>query len=266
MTLKCPIHLTKHKWIGHLLFHPKNSILRVMTIQRHLLTLQIQELFLDSKLPPNVTLMLFNEIDAFFVGETIQQSDSIPPLLQQLYALDDDEYYSIINVSYLDGYQAVLLPALRKNIWRGSFSGTQKYIKETYFNDKEVLREMMDSLNRLTETIQKMLTISTRTTRKAVGITPYADITFPDDETLKLFFECGRKIAYKSLEDVRNNLEEGNTMYRCSHCAKYHQGKAKAADAPVIPENVQLMRYRAVWRRYHHFNRKTCKTFQNDVG
>lgn len=222
-----------------------------MAIKTHPLTLQVQELFTDSELSPEATCLLLEELDSYFVKNTLHYSDNLPEVVQRLYAIGDQQMYTIISVCGFNGYEAVLLPPLQHLI-KSSSQKTINLLKSSGNYESELLHEEIKKLNRLTKAVLELLKDSTRTSRRAIGHgVATQEFEFPDYEILKAFYECDRKVAYESIAEGESNLEYGNNVYLCVHCSKYHQGKAKVSTAPPVAEEVVLGRYKTAWRRYN---------------
>lgn len=222
-----------------------------MRTNLHPLTLQVQELFLDSNLTPKVNLMLLKGIDDYFQQQTIACSNNMPQLVDKLYLIGDNEMYTIISTCNHSGYHAALMPAIQ-GIIRSSAKDTIKYIKESGEYQKEDLSKVIKDVNVLMKSVLLVLRDSTRTTRRAIGTTDFKEVEFPDYETLKVFYECERKVRYGSVEEGNAGMIAGNNIYLCPHCSGYHQGQARVAGAPEVPLNVQLGRYKTAWRRYNN--------------
>lgn len=223
-----------------------------MVSYTHPLTQQVQELFIDSELTPDVTCLFLKELNDIFVGNTIMHSNNLPAVVRRLYEIDDNQIYSIISVCTLDGYEAVLLPQLLPEVFKNARNKTVELLKKSgKYAGKELYDEIF-KLGALLAIVIRVLKHSTRTSRRAIGNGESShEIEFPDYETLKAFYECGRKVAYASFGEGEANLEYNNNVYLCIHCNKYHQGQPKAATAPPVAEEVILGRYRTAWRRYN---------------
>lgn len=217
----------------------------------HPLTLQIQELFTDSELSPEANYVLLEELNSYFVRNTLNYSNNLPEVVQSLYAIGDHKMYTIISVCGFNGYEAVLMPPLQHLI-KSSSQKTINLLKSSGNYENQLLHEEIKKLNRLTKAVLELLKDSTRTSRRAIGHgTATQEVEFPDYDTLKVFYECGRKVTYESVTEGESNLEYGNNVYLCVHCGKYHQGKAKVSSAPPVAEEVILGRYKTAWRRYN---------------
>ena len=221
----------------------------IMQAYTHPLTLQVQELFIDSDLTPDVTCLLLAELNTYFETRTIAHSDNLPVLVKTLYARNDNAMYSIISVCDVGGYEAVLITPLQ-HIIKESSQQALTYLKASGQYEGVTLHTEISKLNALLKVVLELLKNSTRTSRKAIGDS-VKEIDFPDDETLQVFYECGRKVSYDSLEEGEDSLDEENNVYLCRHCNKYHQGRASAVNAPPVDYEVKLGRYKTAWRRYH---------------
>ena len=181
---------------------------------------------------------------------TLHYSDNLPEVVQRLYAIGDQQMYTIISVCGFNGYEAVLLPPLQHLIK----SSSQKTINslKVPVTMKGTTARRNKVANLLTKAVLELLKDSTRTSRRAIGHgVATQEFEFPDYEILKAFYECGRKVAYESIAEGESNLDYGNNVYLCVHCSKYHQGKAKVSTAPPVAEEVILGRYKTAWRRYN---------------
>lgn len=221
-----------------------------MSAERHPLTLQVEELFLNSNLTPKLNFLLLQGIDDYFKQQTIEISDNLPYLVKQLYSIADDELYTIISWCNHDGYQAVLLHPLSQFI-RESAKETIRFVKESDEYRNKSLEKAIRGVNALMKIVLEVLKDSTRTTRKAIGYVPAPEVEYPDFATLKRFYECDRKVRYDTYEEAESNLAEQNDAYACPHCFRYHQGRATLRNAPAIPEEITRGRYQTVWRRHH---------------
>lgn len=205
---------------------------------------------MDSNLTPKVNFLLLEGIDKYFKERTIEVSDNLPHLVKKLYAIGDGNLYTIISICNHDGYQAVLLPPLTQFI-RHSAKEAINFLKESREYNNESLGKPIREINTLMKVALEILRDSTRSSRKAIGDIPAGEVEYPDYETLKSFYECGRKVKYDSLEEAESKLAESNNVYLCDRCSHYHQGRPIAHKAPVVPEEIKLGRYKTVWRRYH---------------
>lgn len=222
-----------------------------MSVKTHPLTLQVQELFIDSALTPEATRLLLDELDRYFVSSTLDHSANLPSVVSNLYAIGDHKMYTIISVCGFNSYEAVLIPPLQ-NIIKPSSQKTINFLRESGKYEKHALHAEITKVNSLLKDVLELLKNSTRTTRRAIGNgVPTPEVDFPDYETLKAFYECGRKVSYKSIAEGEANLEYLNNIYLCAHCNRYHQGQSKVSSAPPVAEEVKLGRYRTAWRRYN---------------
>lgn len=224
-----------------------------MSSYTHPLTLQVQEVFINSELTPDATCLFLKELNDLFVSKTIIQSNNLPLVVRRLYAIDDGEMYSIISVCSSDGYEAVLMPQLPPFMFKKARTETIELLKLSgKYAGKDLYNEIL-KLGNLLNSVLTLLKDSTRTSRRAIGNgqPPTHEVEFPDYETLKAFYECGRKVSYETMIEGEANLEYNNSIYLCVHCSKYHQGKPRAFAAPSVAEEVILGRYRTAWRRYN---------------
>lgn len=223
-----------------------------MSSYTHFLTLQVQELFLDSELTPDATCVFLKELNNLFVSKTITQSNYLPAVVRRLYEIDDNEMYSVISVCGFDGYEAVLMPQLHPVMFKKARTETIELLKAS---GKYVGKELYDEILKVGYLLQSVITLlndSTRTSRRAIGNgVSTQEVVFPDYDTLKAFYECGRKVSYESMVEGEANLECNNNIYLCVHCSKYHQGQPRVSTAPPVAEKVLLGRYKTAWRRYN---------------
>lgn len=223
-----------------------------MSPYTHPLTLQVQELFIDSELTPDATCLFLKEVNDLFVSQTIIHSDNLPLVIRKLYAINDNEMYSIISVCHSGGYEAVLMPQLTPSMFKEVRKKTIELLKTSGKYSGEKLYNEILKVGSLLQSITILLKDSTRTSRRAIGDGVLThEIEFPDFETLKAFYECGRKVSYESMVEGEANLEYNNNIYLCVHCSKYHQGQPRVSTAPPVAEEVILGRYRTAWRRYN---------------
>lgn len=223
-----------------------------MSSYTHPLTLQVQELFIDSELTPDVTFIFLKEVNDLFVSQTILHSNDLPLVIRKLYAIDDNEMYSVISVCGVNGYEAVLMPQLPPFMFKQARTETVELLKASgKYAGKELYNEIL-KVGNLLHAVFALLKDSTRTSRRAIGNAELTQtVEFPDYETLKAFYECGRKVSYESMVEGEANLGYNNNIYLCAHCNKYHQGQPRVATAPPVAEEVILGRYKTAWRRYH---------------
>lgn len=224
-----------------------------MSAKTHPLTLQVQELFIDSELTPDVTCLFLKEVNDLFISATIIQSDKLPLVISRLYAINDNEMYSVISVCGVEGYEAVLIPQLSPSTFKKARTETIKLLKSS---GKYVGQDLFDEIlkvGNLLNSVVRLLKDSTRTSRRAISneMLPTHEVEFPDYKILKAFYECGRKVSYNSVPEGEANLEYNNSIYLCVHCKKYHQGQPRVTTAPLVPEEVVLGRYKTAWRRYN---------------
>lgn len=204
---------------------------------------------MSSHLTPEVNFMLLKGIDDYFKSQTIEITDNLPRLVKKLYAIGDGKLYTIIGVCYQDQYEAVLTTPLL-NFIRSSSQEAISFLKESSERG-ESLEIAIRDVNDFMKVVLEVLRNSTLSSRKAIGDSAVKEVEYPDYGTLKAFYECGRKVKYHSYEEAESNLERVNSIYLCSSCSHYHQGRAVARNAPPLPEDIKLSRYKTVWRRYH---------------
>lgn len=221
-----------------------------MRTERHPLTLQIQDIFLASHLSPDLNFLLIEGIDDYFKNSTLAISDDLPRLVKKLYSIDDNKIYTIISVCSQDQYQAVLLTPLLSFINHSSKNAIT-FLKQSGELSGHALADAIKDVNDLMKIALELLRDSTLSSRRAIGDKPVEDIEYPDYETLKSFYECGRKVKYSSYEEAESNLDAVNSVYLCPLCSQYHQGQSTARKSPPIPEDIKLIRYKKIWRRYH---------------
>jgi hypothetical protein len=223
-----------------------------MSSYTHPLTLQVQELFIDSELTPDATFIFLKEVNDLFVSQTILHSNDLPLVIRKLYAIDDNEMYSVISVCGVNGYEAVLMPQLPPFMFKQARTETVELLKASgKYAGKELYNEIL-KVGNLLHAVFALLKDSTRTSRRAIGNAELTQtVEFPDYETLKAFYECGRKVSYESMVEGEANLGYNNNIYLCAHCNKYHQGQPRVSTAPPVAEEVILGRYKTAWRRYH---------------
>jgi hypothetical protein len=224
-----------------------------MSSYKHPLTLQVQELFTDSELTPDVTRLLLEELDEYFTSVTLDYSDNLPSVVNNLYAIGDHEMYSIISVCGFNSYEAVLIPPLQHLI-KASSQKTIAFLRESGKYEKQTLHAEITKVIQLLKSVLELLRDSTLTTRRAIGSgvgVPTKEIDFPDYQTLKIFYECGRKVTYESDTEGIEKLFSCNSLYLCAYCNKYHQGRTSGPNPLPVSEEIILSRYKLAWRRYN---------------
>ena len=208
---------------------------------------------MDSELTPDATGILLKDINDLFVGKTIVRSDNLPSVIRKLYAIDDNEMYSIISVCSSVSYEAILTPQFAPYMFKTARTNTIELLKSSGKYAGKDLHDEILKVGNLLNSVFGLLKHSTRTSRRAIGngLPSTREFEFPDYEILKAFYECGRKVSYESVIEGEANLEYNNSIYLCTHCNRYHQGQPRVSTAPQVPEEVVLGRYRTTWRRYN---------------
>lgn len=220
-----------------------------MITERHPLTEQVEELFLSSELSPTITNDLLDTVDQYFKDKTVEIGDHLPSVINNLYAIEDHKLYSIISICYRDRYEAVLIPSLVHFILHVQ-KGVLNRVKLSEQYQGVELGKVVSNVNKLLRLIYETLGSSMVTTRRAVGVDEKAPVVFPDVETLKVFYECKRKVKYASKVEAEQAMVSRYEAYRCLHCSHYHVGQPSVTGV-TLPESVRLARYKRVWRRYH---------------
>lgn len=211
---------------------------------------QIQELFVDSPLTPDLTALFLSSLDDVFMKHTIMCSDNLPAVVEHLYGIDDGNMYAVISVATVDEYKAVLIPLLSPII-RGAAVPVINHLKESGLYAGVTLNEEIKKLTKFLSFVLEVLTNSIKTKRKAIGNGGNPnEVVFPDDEVLRAFYECGRKVAYPSADTSGIVVYSENSLYHCKRCQQYHQGRTSVANAPVVPDEIMMSRYKSTWRRY----------------
>lgn len=221
-----------------------------MTTERHPLTLQVQEIFLNSHLSPNINFLLIEGIDEYFKRSTLDISDNLPRLIKKLYSIGDNKIYTVISICSQNQYKAVLISPLTHFI-NHSAKNAITFLRQSGAFNGNTLQTAIKDVNDLMKIALEVLRDSILSSRKAVGDKPIEDVDYPDYETLKSFYECGRKMKYSSYEEAESNLDAVNSVYLCPICSYYHQGRAPSVKSLPISEDIKLSRYKKIWRRYH---------------
>lgn len=189
-------------------------------------------------------------VDAYFQENIFFESASFLEVLNTLYALNDNQLYSILQVGNGSDSTYFLMPSNRQGL-RKATKTPYEYLKDSGNYQRESLALELGKLKELVEAIcisvAKTLTYMSR---RATGIKETEEVQYPPVVELKLFYECKRKIAYDSANAVVEGLFEENEAYMCSHCQKYHQGKSPSR-VEEVTDTSYLKRYKRVWRMRH---------------
>ena len=197
---------------------------------------------------PTITSLLRAELIAYYADAVIFASDNYPDTINVLYAIDDNQMYSIVSLSYEDEYSFFLIPAdgvaprpVMKNVINR--------IKTEFDLEGRELGEEIRKVQALNAVLHQILVSSTRTTRKAIHSIP-KEIILPPVEEMQRYYECGRKTQYDTREEAESHISGENQSYRCNHCNLYHQGKEPTGQS--IPTEIMHGRWQTAWRRYHN--------------
>lgn len=213
-----------------------------------LLSYVIDETLMLSASPSPIVSALRAELHRHYDKATLMVSDDYPTIIDTLYGFNDNEMYSVLSLSFEDEYTFFLLPtsAVASNKPINAFLAQLKMRND--YNGEETM-EVVLALHGITRALNEILVNSTRTSRKAVGNNNKPVPKLPSMATMKVFYECGRKAKYVSVNEADVRLGAGNNVYECEHCGLLHQGKEPTGQA--IPQYIMNGRYSTAWRRYH---------------
>lgn len=210
----------------------------------------IDECLSWSSLPVSIVSLLREELQSYYSKHLLFSTDEYPEAITKLYGYEDDKFYSLISLCFVEEYSFLLLPSTKAGPFGAQTIIIERFKKEFDYSGIELgnaIREIIATIRYM----DKIITSSTRTKRQALeGKNQGTSETFewPEVAVLKRFYECGRKVAFDSREEVLEALEIGTQPYQCDHCHKWHQGRQSAGEA--VPESIVIGRYRTAWRRY----------------
>lgn len=222
----------------------------VVMTELHPVTCQLQPLFDSTSLDAVAVELCRQAVDDYFQQSIFFESESFLEVLNTLYALNDNNLYSILQIGNSTGYTYFLMPQ-RQGFRRAVAKPPYEYLKSSEHYQRENLAVELKKVQGLVDAIcvcvMKTLTYMTR---RATGIKEAEEVHYPSFEELKLFYECKRKMAYDSVDAVTAGLFEENEAYLCSHCQKHHQGKSPSK-VEEVADTSYLKRYKRAWRMRH---------------
>lgn len=219
-----------------------------MMPELHPVTQQLQPLFDSTSLDVMAVDLCKQAVDEYFREIIFFESEDFIETLNTLYALNDKKTYSILQIGSDSGYTYFLMPSQQGLRWVVSHSAF-RYLKESGKYQGKLLGVEQMKAHKLAGSIVVAVTKNlTYMKRSATGIKEEVEVEYPPTETLKLFYECGRKIAYESTAEAEAGLWDGNDVYLCRHCEKYHQGKSPKENEVEVNDQTRLKRFQRVWR------------------
>lgn len=212
----------------------------------------LSELVQRADLDDDVRNYLLKTLNDYFESIVMFKTDSFSEAADILYAQNDNELYDVLSIWNTDHYDFSVTHSNQKFI-PSLCSPTIYFLKSLNRYERQELHAKMQNIGRLVKEMKRLLKNEyTFTTRRATG-TKSPEFEFPSFETLKLFYECERKIKYKSYAEGAERLESGNHVYLCPTCNHYHQGRPRQASTVKEPEPEEMLRrYQRVWRQYHN--------------
>jgi hypothetical protein len=206
----------------------------------------VDDVLCSANLPPRYVNFLRTELIEHYNKVVIDVSDDYPLLASELYGLNDNVVYSIFALSYVDREYLMLLMRHDDVDAKVAFMSLVKLIKSDGLYQREKLGEIIVKVGKLRDEFKDLVNSCVRTSRKATG-SGVKEVTLPSKEELQRFYECGRKVAYPSLEALQEALQVKKQGYLCKHCGFYHQGSQPTGQE--IPEHIMYGRWVTNWRR-----------------
>lgn len=207
----------------------------------------IDEVLSEASFSPNLVDLMSSLLKTHYAEQTLMVSDDYPAVVERLYGFDDKKMYSIVSLSFVDVYLFFLLPAVAMS-HRTVVKELIDVIKNEGTLTNRELGEVVGLIHETKKALDEVLSSSTRTTRKATS-NQVGEVVLPPMEEMRLFYECGRKVRYPSVEAAELELQQGNDIYLCSHCDEYHQGRTPTGMS--VEQKVMEGRWRTIWRREH---------------
>lgn len=216
---------------------------------KNVLDSTIDEVLSLSALPPSLTPSIRELLTTYYSENVVMVSDHYPDVASALYGFDDNEMYSIISVAFVDSYVYVLIPTV-KVAPRECMKILVNLIKDTFSESGPEMGYTIKRLGLTQSALIEILTSSTKSKRRSIDNGGEDEVVLPEMAVMRAFYECGRKAQYVSVEEAKQFLASDNSVYLCSRCHKYHQGKPPTGD--TIPQANMENRWRTAWRRYHN--------------
>jgi hypothetical protein len=220
----------------------------------HLLDSTIDEILLTSSLPSKFVSFLREAFTEQNINSPVVASADFKDTKNKLYELNDGQKYSIIAID-VNNFSYVIIPdyqfSIHRNMLQQVFSSVIFRMRESGISGHD-LDPYVVELHRIKAQLKNVFTELTMSSRIAV-LSQKVDnehFTFPDNTVLKVYYECGRKTKYATMDEAQRDLLSVNTIYSCKHCNNYHQGHEPSQQ--VIPQHVMEERWKVSWRRYQH--------------
>lgn len=218
----------------------------------HPVTQQLQPLFNSTSLDAGAVDLCKQAVDEYLREIIFFESEDFVETLNTLYALNDKKTYSLLQIEDDAGYTYFLMPS-RQGLRAVALNSACLYLKESGKYQRELLKvEQMKAQALAGSVVVEVAKNLTYMKRSATGIKDEVEVEYPPVETLTLFYECERKIAYESAYEAEAGLRGGNDVYLCRHCGKHHQGKSPKEAEVQVDEQTRLKRFQRVWRYSHN--------------
>ena len=210
--------------------------------------------------------IVLDSLRNYFEGIVLFETSSHDEALQFLYSQNDNKTYDILSIRNGDHYDMFVTPSNGKFHEALKFPAV-KFLKSSGRYEKEQLHYQLAELGRNVMQLKKILRKEyTFTSRVATGNTPDS-LEYPSLDTMRVFYECERKVQYESPDAALNALDKRCHLYSCGYCGKYHQGRPRQEGTLRTPDEAEMLRrYRRVWNTYHRDGSSTARRFAARAG
>ena len=215
---------------------------------REILEEIISQTFTMSTLNPKQVGFITQFLTNFYVKNTVFISTDYVELAHKLYEFKDNQMYSIVAVSTPE-YEYLMFLVKGETKKTSLISrGLLNVLKEESTLVGEQMGAFVTQFHADFEMWKELIQNSTRSTRLSVSETNVDDFVSPSKEDLQLFYECGRKTKFVTIEEANDRAtSSGKNVYKCSHCGYYHVGSEPSG--MNIPSHVMEGRWRTAYRR-----------------
>lgn len=208
----------------------------------------VDEAVITADLPPSVVSIFRAAFVEHFDTTTIMVSRDYKALAAKLYSMRDEVQYAIFGLSYPDcEYMYFLIRAedlKAQSVLRKVVAGFKASLS---FQKSEDIGEFVYRVSTAHKTLQELLDDCVRSKRTSHADATDKEADLPSMEELQIFYECGRKHKYVSLDEAETSLESGNQVYQCHWCKSWHQGHPPTG--MDIPQHIKEGRWMTTYRR-----------------
>lgn len=203
--------------------------------------------------------ILLESLRKYFENLVLLETSSHDEALQFLYSQNDNKTYDVLSIRNSDHYDMFVTPSNDKFHEVVRFPAIN-FLKSSGRYEKEKLHLQLSELGKNVMQLRKILRKDyTFTSRVATGNT-VDSFEYPALDTMKVFYECERKVKYDSPDESIDSLHTQCHFYSCDYCGKYHQGRPRQEGTLMTPDDVEMMkRYKRVWNQYHRDGSKAAK-------